>query len=146
MEEAPLSVSKELHLMSASPKPRGDQPDCDSAEEYVGLPAVVDANGDKVATLYDAQGCPHTRLVAEVVLETVVGPRPPGLAVRFKDGDRLNCAVANLEWAQPATPGPDQSARAKAVATRQRADEIRKAREGRLQTDSAELVAEDRLR
>jgi hypothetical protein len=146
MEEAPLSVSKELHLMSASRKPRGDQPDHERAEEYVRVPAVVDANGDKVVTLYDEQGRPHTRLVAQVVLETFVGPRPPGHAVRFKDGDRLNCVVSNLEWAPPATPGPDESARAKAVATRQRADEIRKALEGRLHSDSAELVAEDRLR
>jgi hypothetical protein len=107
---------------------------------------VVDANGDKVVTLHDEQGRPHTRLVAEIVLETFAGPRPPGHVIRFKDGDRLNCALSNLEWIPAATPGPDESARARAIATRRRADEVRKALEGRLHSDSAELVAEDRLR
>lgn len=132
--------------MSASRKPRRDQPDRETAEEYVRVPAIVDANGDKVVTLYDEQGRPHTRLVAELVLETFVGPRPPGHAIRFKDGDRRNCDASNLEWVPAETPGPDESARSKAVATRQRADRIRQALEGRTHSDSAELVAEDRLR
>ena len=66
--------------------------DSDQGEEWVQVPAVVDANGDRIITLYDDQGRPQTRLVAEFVLEAFVGPKPPGHVVRFKDGDRLNCA------------------------------------------------------
>jgi hypothetical protein len=132
--------------MSAGRRPRHDQPDRDSEGEYVRVPAVVDANGDKVVTLFDEQGRPHTRLVAELVLEAFTGPRPPGHAIRFKDGDRLNCAATNLEWVPSVSQSPDESARARAVATRQRADAIRKALAGRPHSDSAELVAEDRLR
>ena len=40
----------------------------------------------------------------------------------------------------------DQASRARAILTRERADFIRKALEGRRHSDSAELVAEDRLR
>ena len=109
------------------------------------MPAVVDANGNKVVTLYDEHGRPHTRSVAEVVLETFVGPRPVGHVVRFKDGNRLNCELDNLEWAA-APAARDETARAKAIATRQRADAIRHTLEGRQHSDSAELVAEDRLR
>jgi hypothetical protein len=105
----------------------------------------VDANGDMVVTLYDEQGRPHTRLVAEIMLETFVGPRPRGHVVRFKDANRLNCELSNLEWVAEPTPR-DESARAKAVATRQRADAMRHSLEGRQHSDSTELVAEDRLR
>ena len=74
-------------------------------DHWVRVPAVVDANGDKVVTLYDEQGRTQTRLVAELILEAFVGPRPPGHVVRFKDGNRLNCERTNLEWvAAPATP------------------------------------------
>jgi hypothetical protein len=41
---------------------------------------------------------------------------------------------------------PDEAARARAIATRQLADATRRSLEGRLHSDSAELVAEDRLR
>jgi hypothetical protein len=128
--------------MSAQPQAR-PEPDC--GEEWVRVPTVVDANGDKVVTLYDEKGRPHTRPLAELVLESFLGPRPPGHVVRFKDGNRLNCALDNLEWA-PAEAGPDEAARARAVATRERADAIRRGLEGRAHSDSAELVAEDRLR
>ena len=133
--------------MSASrqPRPDHDGPEPDRQEEWVRVPAVVDANGDKVITLYDEQGRPHTRPVAEFVLETFVGPRPPGHVVHFKDGDHLNCELSNLEWG-PAEGGPDEAARARASDTRLRADAIRQALEGRQHSDSAELVAEDRLR
>jgi hypothetical protein len=132
--------------MSASPLPRPDPYDPEpEREEWVLVPAVVDASGDKIITLYDAQGRPHTRLVAEVILETFVGPRPLGHNVRFKDGNRLNCELSNLEWV-PGEVGPNEVARARAIATRLRADEIRQALEGRQHSDSAEVVAEDRLR
>jgi hypothetical protein len=122
---------------------RGNQPD--PADDWVRVPAVVDANGDKVVTIHDERGQPQTRLVAELVLEAFRGPRPPGHIVRFKDGNRLNCELSNLEWAL-ATGGRDEAARARATATRQRADAMRQSLEGREHSDSALLVAEDRLR
>jgi hypothetical protein len=131
--------------MSAYPKSQSDPSVPNRCGDWVRVPAVVDANGDKVVTLYDEQGRPHTRLVAEILLETLVGPRPMGNVVRFKDGNRLNCELSNLEWVA-ATAARDESARAKAIATRQRADAIRHTLEGRQHSDSAELVAEDRLR
>jgi HNH endonuclease len=134
-----MSASRETKLDRSEPAP--DQP-----VEYVRVPAVIDATGDKVVTFYDEKGRPHTRPVAEVVLESFVGPRPPGHVVRFKDGDHLNCAVTNLEWAPVEITRPGDSPRARAIATRQRADAIRKTLEGRPHSDSADLVAEDRLR
>ena len=113
--------------------------------EYVRVPAVIDAKGDKIVTLIDAQGRPQTRPIAELVLEAFRGPCPPGHTLRFKDGNRLNCALANLEWA-PTPAIRDEVARAKAIATRQRADAVRNSLEGRPHSDSAELLHEDRMR
>jgi hypothetical protein len=114
-------------------------------QEWAPVPVVVDVNGDRLVTIHDESGRPHTRPVAELVLESFVGPRPPGHVLRFKDGDRLNCALDNLEWALAMT-ARDQASRARAISTRERAGVIRKALEGRQHSDSAELVAEDRLR
>ena len=113
--------------------------------EYVRVPAVVDANGDKVVTITDDQGRQQTRLVAELVLESFVGPRPSGHILQFKDGNRQNCELKNLEWV-PAPAVRDEAARARAIATRERADATRRSLEGRRHSDSAELVAEDRQR
>jgi hypothetical protein len=137
----------EHDIMSARRIPRHapDQPEPVEGENWVRVPTVVDTSGDKVVTLYDEQGRPHTRLVAEVVLETFGGPRPPGHVVRFKDGNRLNCELSNLEWVE--SPGArDEAARARAITTRERADAIRRSLEGRRHSDSAELVAEARQR
>lgn len=73
--------------------------------EWVPLPAVVDVRGDKVVVLYDDSGRPRPRRVAEMVLEAFLGPCPPGHELRFKDGDRLNCELANLEWAGAISQG-----------------------------------------
>lgn len=99
---------------SSDPNEQGD---------WLRVPAVVDANGDKLVTLYDEQGRPYTRPAAEITLETFVGPRPPGHVIRFKDGNRLNGKLSNLERvvAPAARAG---AARPKAVATRERADAI----------------------
>jgi hypothetical protein len=130
--------------MPAHPEPQSDPSVPDQCGDCLRVPAVVDANGDKVVTLNDEQGRPHTRQVAEIVLETFVGPRPEGHVVRFKDGSGLNRELSNLEWvAAPAAR--DEFARAKAIATRQRADAIRHTLEGSQHSDSAELVAEDRF-
>ena len=133
--------------MSAQRQPRTDPPGRESerVDEWVQVPAVIDANGDKVIALHDEQGRSQTRLVAELILEGFVGLRPPGHVVRFKDGNRLNCERANLEWV--AAPSiRDEGARARAIATRERADAMRRTLEGRPHSDSALLVAEDRLR
>jgi hypothetical protein len=122
-----------------------DQPAPVEGEEWVQVPMVIDARGDKVVTLYDEQGRPHTRPVAEVVLETFGGPRPAGHVVGFKDGDRLNCELSNLEWVE-APAARDEVARARAIATRERADAMRQALEGRRHSNSADLLAEDRRR
>ncbi len=133
--------------MSASPQTRrnfsGAEPE--KSGEFVRVPAVVDANGDKVVTLTDDHGHQQTRLVAELVLEAFVGPRPLGYVLRFKDGNRLNCDLSNLEWG--AVPSErNEAARTRAIKTRERADAIRRSLEGREHSDSAVLVAEDRQR
>lgn len=120
-----------------------DGPDPEESGEWIQVPTVIDLNGDKVVTLVDPQGRPVTRLVAEFILEAFVGPRPPGNVVRFKDGDRLNCQLSNLKWAPSRRPETD---RVRAFQTRELADAIRSALEGRRHRDSAELVAEDRSR
>jgi hypothetical protein len=131
--------------MATQPRSRRDQDEPSGELEDTRVPAVIDANGEKVVTLFDAQGRRQTLLVSELILETFVGPRPPGHVVRFKDGDRLNCRLDNLEWVVAPTVR-DEAARSRAVATRERADAIRRTLEGRLHSDSAELVAEDRRR
>jgi HNH endonuclease len=113
--------------------------------EYVRVPAVIDARGDKIVTIIDAHGRPQTRLIAELVLEAFRGPCPPGQTLKFKDGNRLNCELTNLEWA-PAPAICDEAAKAKAIATRERADAVRQSLAGRHHSDSAELVSEDRKR
>lgn len=133
--------------MSAGRRPHPDAADRDPGPvphaEWVPLPVVIDAEGERLATLRDDRGRSVTRPVAELVLEAFVGPRPPGHVVRFLVGNRLNCAVENLEWAPAAA---DPAAQAAARATRKRADAMRRRLAGRPQSDSAELVAEDRLR
>jgi len=37
--------------------------------------------------------------VAELVLETFVGPKPSGAGVRWRNNDRSDCSVENLSWA-----------------------------------------------
>jgi hypothetical protein len=132
--------------MSAQRKPEREAPEPEGAGEWVQVPAVIDANGDRVITLFDEHGRPQTRPVAELVLEALEGPRPPGHVVRFKDGDRLNCRLDNLEWAAPEDVQNDNPVRARAIETRRRADEMRRQLEGRHHSDSGELQAEDRLR
>src|SRR5271156_6770629 len=92
--------------------------------EYVRVPAVIDAHGDKIVALIDKHGRPQTRLIGELVLEAFRGPCPPGHVLKFKDGNLLNCELATREGAvAPATR--DEAARAKAIATRERADAVR---------------------
>ena len=41
------------------------------------------------------------KLVHILVLETFVGPRPPGQQARHLDGATTNCSLANLKWGTP---------------------------------------------
>ena len=113
--------------------------------EYVRVPAVIDAHGDKIVRLIGEHGRPQSRLIAELVLEAFRGPCPPGHTLRFKDGNRLNCELPNLEWS-PAPSTRDEAARARAIATRERADAVHLSLEGLAHCDGAELVREDRER
>ncbi len=85
--------------MSAARKTQDSLGDARTEEsgEYVRVPAVVDAHGDKIVTLIDEHGQPQTRLIAGLVLEAFRGPCPPGHTLRFKDGNRQNCELPNLE-------------------------------------------------
>lgn len=49
----------------------------------------------------------HT-YVHSLVLETFVGPRPPGMYACHNDGDRGNNALANLRWDTPSANNLDQ--------------------------------------
>jgi hypothetical protein len=134
--------------MSAQANPARDRSEKDvrQEEDWVRIPAVIDPAGDRIVTLFDERGRPQARLVAEVVLEAFAGPRPPGHVILFKNGDRLNCDLANLEWIPCPNLERDVVARARAIATRERADATRRSLEGRPHSDSGELLAEDRLR
>ena len=113
---------------------------------WVQLPVIIDAHGHRVVTLSDGQGRPQVRRVAEIVLESFVGPCPRDYCIHFKDGDRLNCLLSNLEWVPGVDIDRENERRAHAIASRERADSIRRSLEGRVHSDSAELLAEDRLR
>jgi HNH endonuclease len=145
LSEGRSHALQELTPMSAQHRSRPDPRAPEQCGDWLRVPAVVNANGEKVVTLYDDQGRATTRLMAEIVLETFVGPRPRNHVVGFKDGNHLNCELSNLEWVA-ASATRNEGARAKAIATRQRADAIRHTLAGREHSDSAELVAEDRLR
>lgn len=112
---------------------RGEEPAQD--DDWVRIPAVIDANGDRVVTLRDEHGHAQARLVAELVLEAFAGSQPPGNVVGFKDGNRLNCQRDNLEWvAIPAAR--NEAAGARAIAVRERADAMCKSLEGRPHSDT----------
>src|SRR5262249_22267155 len=133
---ASRSYGMEHNSMSAHRQPERDPPGPESEQvgEWVQVPSVIDANGDKVITLYNGQGQPRTRLVGELIMESFVGPRPPGHVLRFKDGNRLNCELSNLEWVA-ARVTRSEAARARAIATRERADALRRRLEGRPHSD-----------
>jgi hypothetical protein len=133
-----MSIQNHRSTQSAAGEPN-------TGDDWVRLPVIVDANRDKAITLRDEREHARSRLVAELVLEAFVGARPQGHVVGFKDDNRLNCHQSNLEWVK-ATTARTETARAKAVATRKQADAMREKLEGRAQSDSALLVAEDRVR
>ncbi|MFC7447652.1 HNH endonuclease [Rhodococcus daqingensis] len=54
-----------------------------------------DADGN-LYTIIDGK----RRLVAELVLEAFVGPKPAGFTAIHLDGDKANNNVANLRWSQ----------------------------------------------
>ena len=62
------------------------------------LPQQVNENGEQTVELIDREGNPHVVSVAEAVLKSFVGPAPEGAVVHYKDGDKSNCKLDNLEW------------------------------------------------
>lgn len=58
----------------------------------------VNAFGHTMVTLFDNEGRPQDRPVAELVLEAFVGPCPPGASVQHLDGDPQNNQLSNLRW------------------------------------------------
>ena len=140
-----IAPRTEFIRMSTQPQHRTDPPghDSDRRDEWVQVPAIVDVEGNKIISLYHDQGRPQTRLLAELVLEALVGPRPPGHVVRFKDGNRLNCERTNLEWV-PAPARRDEAARAGNRNPRAARPAFVASRAGH--KGQRLLVAEDRLR
>lgn len=62
------------------------------------LKARVRKDGFKTVTLIDGEGGRHTYLLHMLVARTFLKQPPHTTRVRFKDGSKLNCAAANLEW------------------------------------------------
>jgi hypothetical protein len=66
-----------------------------------------------VVTLVDGEGRVENKSVAELILETFIGPRPsPDHIPRHKDGNFRNCSARNLEWSLPqqwTAPSPSRS-------------------------------------
>jgi hypothetical protein len=63
------------------------------------LKACIDKYGYAFAGLFKNNkrlACPK---IHRLVLETFVGPRPPGMECRHKDGNKLNNKLDNIEWA-----------------------------------------------
>lgn len=60
------------------------------------LKTTVDPNGYLKACL-QKNGEQYTVKVSRVIAETFLGEHP-GMDVRFRDGDRLNVCIDNLEW------------------------------------------------
>jgi len=62
------------------------------------LKAAVSARGYRAVCLWDGRGRQRVRPIHCLVAEAFLGDRPHGFVVNHKDGDKLNNAVANLEF------------------------------------------------
>lgn len=65
--------------------------------EWRELKAYKTGHGYLTMCLFSS-GKRFRRDVHRIVLETFVGPRPAEQEARHIDGDRTNCALANLQW------------------------------------------------
>lgn len=65
-------------------------------EEY--LEEHLDENDDVYVILEKREIVKVKKLVAELVLETFVGPKPEGKKACHKDNDKTNNRVENLYW------------------------------------------------
>lgn len=66
-------------------------------------------SGYRYVELYD-YGTPKIYKVSRLVLETFVGPCPPGMQCRHLDGSRLNDNPSNLVWSTQQVNASDRSA------------------------------------
>jgi hypothetical protein len=80
-------------------------------DEWSDLSQRAHAGGRRTVQLR-SRGRSGARLVAELVLEAFVGPRPEGQEVRFVDGDPSNVRLDNVRWDSPvpAAPAPGRTA------------------------------------
>lgn len=63
----------------------------------------------KQVGFYGPTGKKLLKLVHSVVLETFVGPRPPGMVCRHLDGNSQNNRLENLTWGTPAENNADRA-------------------------------------
>lgn len=68
----------------------------------LGTPLEVRENRGYRRVRLCVQGRQTLQYVAVLVLTAFLGERPAGYVVGYKDGDKGNCALDNLEWREPA--------------------------------------------
>jgi hypothetical protein len=89
------------------PEPRRNE-----RQSFVQMRTFINANGCEMVALRSDNGEVTMFLNAELNLMTWGDrPRPPGHAIRFKDGNQRNLELSNLEWVPSETIGSDQFVR-----------------------------------
>jgi hypothetical protein len=79
--------------------------------EWERVPAFAGEDGHVYVNLFDDWGRHDVRMMAELALETFVGPRPsPQHRAHHINGNKLDNRSSNLEWSLPTTV-PDRSCR-----------------------------------
>jgi hypothetical protein len=68
-------------------------------------PSLTGTRRYPTVTLY-AGGQSRRVTIHVLVLETFVGPRPPGHEGRHKDNNPANCSIDNLYWGRPGSSVP----------------------------------------
>lgn len=93
--------------MSSDRRLQHDQPKSQQGklDQWVPMRTFLNANGDEMVAIRDDQDQLWIHLLAELFLMTWGSPRPAGHVCRFKDGNRQNRALANLEWAPVVSTG-----------------------------------------
>jgi hypothetical protein len=58
----------------------------------------LNSDGDLVVGLKRKDGTTETKLLAEMVAQAFLGPKPSGAKVSFLNGDRRDCRAENLAY------------------------------------------------
>lgn len=69
---------------------------------YVGRPVNPIFSATGYAQVCLCGGKQRKAYVHHLVIDAFIGPRPPGMVINHKDGNKLNNAIANLEYVTPA--------------------------------------------